>query len=566
MLLKSSTVASGFPVFIRASAWPCSRSTTGADLAADCRKGAPGAPQCNLGAASACLGHRGGQRRAEPLLHGLCRCRVSFQTSCRDWLDNAVAADFRDDVLVLPAVSVDSQIRGSRSTAGCYRGGAMWLRAQGAQHRETAFRRLNVINRKIPPGYAASDRGTGVVAVIRALIRPYRLCRCHALGRQAISPALHFNEYRKSTGKRYDEIICAGISAVKWLANKEPEADWTGIQRSILDVLAKVHTDRFVLISTIDVYPDQSQPLDEDAKLRGLPKEPYGRHGRAVEEWIAERFPKHSIVRLPALFGTGLKKNALYDLLHANMIEKINPASAFQWYPTSRLAEDLTRISEAGLRVVNLFTEPVMMREVVEQFFPGAKIGLEAGPAVSYSLRTRHAKLFGGHPLYVMSADQILVAMNHFIDQERQRWAFPGAAISNIAWPAGAMPKRSIYTSRRLCRDRIGSCQVVRPMGGYRAATGPHRGGGSCRARNFKVIALQGLLFGVPGAKLFGSDAERAALSNHLGFIAQIAGACGGVPCVFGAPGPVIPEQSRPGSGTRTRRRIFCRDRASVRS
>ena len=221
-------------------------------------------------------------------------------------------------------------------------------------------------------------------------------------------------------GKRYDEIICAGISAVKWLANKEPEADWTGIQR-LLDVLAKVHADRFVLISTIDVYPDPGQPLDEGAELRSLPKEPYGRHRHAVEEWIAERFPKHSIVRLPALFGTGLKKNALYDLLHANMIEKINPASAFQWYPTGRLAEDLTRISEAGLRVVNLFTEPVMMREVVERFFPGAKIGSEAGPAVSYSLRTRHAKLFGGHSPYMMSADQILVAMNHFIDQERQR-------------------------------------------------------------------------------------------------------------------------------------------------
>ena len=42
------------------------------------------------------------------------------------------------------------------------------------------------------------------------------------------------------------------------------------------------------------------------------------------------------------------------------------------------------------------------------------------------------------------------------------------------------------------------------------------------------------------------SDAERAALSNHLGFIARIAGACGGVPCVFGAPGARDPGALAP--------------------
>ena len=221
-------------------------------------------------------------------------------------------------------------------------------------------------------------------------------------------------------GERFDEIVCAGISAVKWVANKEPEADWAGIQR-LLDVLAQVRTERFVLISTIDVYPDPAQALDEDTKLAHLPNEPYGRHRLAVEQWVTERFPMCSIVRLPALFGAGLKKNALYDLLNDNQIEKINPASMFQWYPTDRLSGDLARIGGAGLRVVNLFTEPVAMRDIIVRFFPEAKVGPEVLPAARYALGTKHAMLFGGTPPYVMSASQVLTAMGNFVNREQQR-------------------------------------------------------------------------------------------------------------------------------------------------
>jgi NAD-dependent epimerase/dehydratase family protein len=220
-------------------------------------------------------------------------------------------------------------------------------------------------------------------------------------------------------GERFDEIVCAGISAVKWLANKEPEVDWAGIQR-LLDALAQVRAERFVLISTIDVYPEPTQPLDEDAAL-ALSSEPYGRHRRLAEQWVIEHFPVCSVVRLPALFGAGLKKNALYDLLNDNLIAKINPASTFQWYPTGRLSGDLARIAEAGLCVVNLFTEPVAMRDILDRFFPGAKVGSESGAAARYNLRTKYAGLFGGTPPYVMSASQVLTAIGDFVNWERQR-------------------------------------------------------------------------------------------------------------------------------------------------
>lgn len=226
--------------------------------------------------------------------------------------------------------------------------------------------------------------------------------------------------FRDMRGQDFDEIVCAGIPAVKWLANKEPEQDRAAIG-ALLGVLGTVRASRFVLISTVDVYPDPSQPLDEGADLFGMPNQPYGRHRLEVEHFVAERFPAHAIVRLPALFGAGLKKNALFDLLHDNMVDRVNPAGVFQWYPTARLPDDLQRVADAGLRLVNLVTEPVAMRDIIARFFPGAAVGPENTTAPPYALRTRHAPLFGAEPPYRLTAEEVLAQMASFIDQVRRR-------------------------------------------------------------------------------------------------------------------------------------------------
>ncbi|MBD2750023.1 NAD-dependent epimerase/dehydratase family protein [Microvirga sp. BT688] len=226
------------------------------------------------------------------------------------------------------------------------------------------------------------------------------------------------SNFSEMAGETYDEVVCAGISATKWLANKEPAQDWLEIQK-LLDVLTQTTTKRFVLISTIDVYPEPSQPLTEDAALGDLANHAYGRHRLAVESWVQERFRDNLIVRLPALFGQGLKKNALYDLLNDNGVDRINPAGAFQWYPVSRLNEDLARASVADLRLVNLFTAPLLMRDIIETFFPGAQVGPFALPAPKYNLRTQHAEFFGGRDGFVMNADEVLAALHTYIDGVR---------------------------------------------------------------------------------------------------------------------------------------------------
>ncbi len=147
-------------------------------------------------------------------------------------------------------------------------------------------------------------------------------------------------------GREFDEVVCAGVSAVKWKANREPDADWSQIS-ILIENLRQLRAHRFVLISTVDVYQRPLDVTEDDAAdLRGSA---YGVHRAKLERFVAESFPRSVIVRLPALYGPGLRKNAIYDLQHNNMVEAINPRGCFQWYDVSRLHDDLATIAQRDI-------------------------------------------------------------------------------------------------------------------------------------------------------------------------------------------------------------------------
>jgi hypothetical protein len=231
---------------------------------------------------------------------------------------------------------------------------------------------------------------------------------------------LNSSNVGEMAGRSYDLVVCAGVSAVKWLANKDPDSDKAGIAR-LTDALKDVQAREFILISTIDVYPDPYAGADEGAAIDPSANHPYGAHRYELEEWVESHFPLVRIVRLPALFGEGLRKNALYDLLNSNSTESINPAGEFQWYPTRRLSDDIEQMRKADLKLVNLFGAPIPMREAIDSFFPDAQTGPAREPAPRYDLRTRHAELFGGTGSYVLDRTLTLGEMALFVAAERRR-------------------------------------------------------------------------------------------------------------------------------------------------
>lgn len=221
------------------------------------------------------------------------------------------------------------------------------------------------------------------------------------------------SNFRQMRGEQFDTIVCAGVSAAKWKANLDPGSDWQQISVLIAE-LATTRARSFILISTVDVYPDISLPLDETADIGGE-NHAYGTHRLRLEEFVANTFERFAIVRLPALFGPGLKKNALFDLMSNHEIDRINPNGTFQWYPVGNLLADLAIVEQNGLQRVNLVTEPIPLRTIWERYFPQHQIPDVAAPGAQYQLRSRFAHLFGGRDGYVMDAGEVMRELGAFV-------------------------------------------------------------------------------------------------------------------------------------------------------
>ena len=225
--------------------------------------------------------------------------------------------------------------------------------------------------------------------------------------------------FESMRGQHFNEVVCAGVSAVKWKANKDPGADWAGIEQ-LLDVLKTVTADRFILISTIDVYAT-TKALDESFDCGSVENHAYGRHRLAVEAFCQAHFANCFVVRLPGLFGKNLKKNVIFDLLNDNCLEMINPASSIQYYDLKHLTADVERAVKSEIRLINLFNEAVPSSEIIERFFPEKTVGQNAVGEVHYDLHTRHAAIRGrADSPYLYSKDEVLADMELFIKEQQK--------------------------------------------------------------------------------------------------------------------------------------------------
>ncbi len=217
--------------------------------------------------------------------------------------------------------------------------------------------------------------------------------------------------------QKLDKIVCAGLPAAKWLANRDPDTDLANTTR-LMEVLATVSCKQFTLISTIDVYP-LSTGRDEDFNCEQIPNHAYGRHRWQFEQFVRAIFPQAHIIRLPALFGPGLKKNVIFDLLHNNCLETINPESYFQWYPLDRLQQDIQIVQSQQLALVNLFTQPLATAQILKRFFPHKIVGEKAGATAHYDLYTKYGKLFNQEtPHYIMSSSAVLDSLANYLEME----------------------------------------------------------------------------------------------------------------------------------------------------
>lgn len=216
----------------------------------------------------------------------------------------------------------------------------------------------------------------------------------------------------------FDLLVVAGAPGAKWKANRDPAGDRAAVG-SLVENLASVEAKMAVLVSTIDVYPNPVG-VDEDTVIDRAAQQPYGRHRLWLEDRFGETFRRGGlIVRLPALFGPALKKNAIFDLLHHHETEKLNSGSTFQFYNIERLWADVCRFTGKGLQLVNVATEPMSLREVALGAFGSDFTNDPGTPAARYDCRSRYAALLGGAHGYLYDRAEVLRELTAFVASER---------------------------------------------------------------------------------------------------------------------------------------------------
>lgn len=287
----------------------------------------------------------------------------------------------------------------------------------------------------------------------------------------AFDGCFHSTNISQAFGSSPDLLVYAGLRAEKYLANHDPARDFAMI-RQAFDNICRIEPKRLVLISSVDVY---RCPLDtdEDAAIEteGLP--PYGYNRYRLEQMVRERFPDALVVRLPGLYGPGLKKNFVFDLIYriptmlntakyedlrvkSRLVESsyataesgfyrvrqldagqqrelrkffedygfsavnfTDSRSVFQMYPLRLLWCHIAAALESGLETLNLATEPVSAQEIYRAAEGTSFENLLPSAPTDYRMRSRHAALFGGGDGYLLDRKFVLFDLTAFIRTQK---------------------------------------------------------------------------------------------------------------------------------------------------
>lgn len=101
-----------------------------------------------------------------------------------------------------------------------------------------------------------------------------------------------------------------------------------------------------------------------------------------VEERITQMIPQVAIVRLPGIFGPGLKKNVIYDLIHDNNLRQVHPGGVFHYYDLRRFSDDIDRAWLLGCSILNVSTAPFGTGDIL----PGKELGGNGTALAGYDM------------------------------------------------------------------------------------------------------------------------------------------------------------------------------------
>lgn len=221
-----------------------------------------------------------------------------------------------------------------------------------------------------------------------------------------------------SFGLEFDKVFFAAARAEKWKINQNPSEDKQHLEE-LKSILSEIKTEQIILISTVDVFKEPVG-VDETSKIDYTNLHSYGLHRAELEEFVTNTFEKSLIVRLPGLFGPGLKKNIIFDLMNQNNVDSINPYGSLQYYEVPLLGRDIEKGLENNLSIIHLTSEPLSTQTIAENIF-GVSLNTEnwdKDTAPKYDMRTIYSSIYGKTGNYTYSAESQLKAISRFASSE----------------------------------------------------------------------------------------------------------------------------------------------------
>lgn len=344
----------------------------------------------------------------------------------------------------------------------------------------------------------------------------------------------NFNDAKYKT---FDTLFFCGVPAVKWKANKNPEEDKSVIEE-LQNILSTITVSKIILISTIDVYENTNDRLNEDFIIDPSKNHTYGKNRFLFEEYIKTRYTDYHIIRLPALFGKGLKKNLIYDLVNNNNVNDIPLNSSFQWYCLDWLKNDIDIVLQNNIKICNLFTEPMDTMSIVQMVkriyktdygFQIEYLG-NNNTKIKYDTCTKYYSLFNNNAKhYVRNTDEIMKALEIYLQFEKMdksRLCVSNICVNDIS----QLQFACLLKLYGITKVQIAPTKLIENWDGL---TGVNLD--IFTSNNLMIYSLQSILYGLDNLNIFDQKTS-SGLFAHLTKIIDFAEENGVKILVFGCP------------------------------
>tara|TARA_B100000787_G_scaffold138837_1_gene107730 strand:+ start:1244 stop:2227 length:984 start_codon:yes stop_codon:yes gene_type:complete len=295
----------------------------------------------------------------------------------------------------------------------------------------------------------------------------------HLCGKAKFKHKYNSKNIEKIINKKFKMIICCAAPGAMTIANRKPNEDLKNIKK-LIKYLKLVKTEKFILISTIQVFSILDKKNNDEDSNDLNNKLAYGKNRRILEKFCQKQFKNHLVIRLPSLFGKHIKKNFIFDIINPmptflnikkiQLISKIlpteirnffttiyrkkddnyyidrnlfnkstqknilikyfekynfvsssltNPNSKYQYYNLENLIKDIKIVYKLGVKYLNISTEPIHAKNIY-QFLTKKKMKSNNAKIYSANMVSKYAKLWGDEKNYLYTKKIILNDLKKF--------------------------------------------------------------------------------------------------------------------------------------------------------